>query len=237
MQIVSHLCLDYLKSARKRREKYVGVWLPEPRIEHLDTAEKTDPSTGMEVTEDVSFALLLTLEKLTAAERAAFLLHDILGFSYDEIAEILKRSTVSCRKLASRARAKVRSDHRLDNLPKAEEKPLAIAFLKAVKSGDLSEFVGYLAHDASLTIDGGGVKTAALNTIYGRDNILRFFKGILSKNPFPAPENFQLVSINGAPGLLIKEADQEFQVWQLEWTAKGKLHSLRIIRNPENLNV
>lgn len=235
VKIVSHLCLDYLKSVRKRREKYVGVWLPEPRIEPFDLAEDGDPSKNMEIAEEVSFALLLTLEKLSAAERAAFLLHDVLDYSYDDIAEILNRSAVSCRKLASRARSKIRNKHKLDSWPYVEEKPLATSFLKAVKSGDLTELVEFLAHDAALTIDGGGVKTAILNTIYGRDKIVRFFDGILSKNPFPAAENFQLTSINGAPGFLIRETDGSFQAWQLDWTPHGKLIALRIIANPHKL--
>lgn len=120
-------------------------------------------------------------------------------------------------------------------MPHAAEKPLATSFLKAVQSGDLTELVEFLACDAALTIDGGGVKTAILNTIFGRDKIVRFFDGVVSKNPLPTPEIFQLATINGAPGFLIRETDGAFQVWQLDWTSKGKIKSLRIIRNPHKL--
>ncbi len=127
-----------------------------------------------EKADDISFALMLTLEKLSAAERAAFLLHDVFDLSFDEIAKALERSETSCRKLASRARQKVRAS-REDVLPNPTNDPLVSSFMAALKTGEIEDFVDYVAKDAVLFTDGGGLKSATLLPIFGREKILRFF--------------------------------------------------------------
>lgn len=229
--IVTRLSLDHLRSAQTKRISYVGSWLPEPLVTHAvetpdDLAQKAD---------DISYALMLTLEKLTAPERAAFLLHDVFDMSFDQIAKTLERSEASCRKLASRARQKVRSDGN-ETLPKPINDPLVTSFMTALKSGNLEDFVAFIAEDAVLVTDGGGVKSATLLPIYGREKISRFFFGIAEKFGSPAADDIRLTSINGASGLLIREPDGALQAWSFAWTSAGKIAEFYILRNPEKLN-
>lgn len=233
--IVNRLSLDQLRSARRKREHYVGVWLPEPMIEDQPPPTQNDPAAELELADDVSFALLVTLEKLTASERAALLLHDVFDYSFAEIAEVLHRNEASCRKLASRARTKVRNEHGAKNAKRPANEPLVRSFHAAMQYGDLSDLVDLLAQNAVLFTDGGGVKSAALNPIYGRDKIHRFFVGILSKNPRPKPEDLHLAHINAAPGIVVTEEDGSKQVWSFDCSQEGEIQTIYIVRNPDKL--
>lgn len=195
---VSRLCLDRMKSARAQREHYVGTWLPEPIV---------DPSLvgPAELAEDLSFALLLTLERLSPLERAAFLLHDVFDMDYADIAGVLERSEAACRQLAARGRDHVRDDRPRFAASQDASARLSEAFHAAMLRGDVAGLTQLLAEDAVFYSDGGGKKLAALNPIYGRDKILRFMIGLASKRGLPSADRLVRARINGAPGFVLRD--------------------------------
>jgi RNA polymerase sigma-70 factor (ECF subfamily) len=229
-KVVTRLCLDHLKSARVRRESYVGPWLPEPV---LDTAA-FDAESASEYAQDLSVALMLTLERLSPLERAAFLLHDVFDMPFDEIAEALGRDATACRQLAARARTHVRAA-----LPRFTPSPdegarLADAFRRAVRSGDLGAMTQLLAADAVLLTDGGGKRIAALNPIHGADKIARFFAGIVGKTPELDAWRHKPARINDLPGFLYAEPDGALQTAAFD-IRDGRIAAIYIVLNPEKL--
>src|SRR5215831_14379221 len=156
---VARLCLDHLKSARARRETYVGPWLPEPIIDETALA----PDTASELADDLSVALMMTLERLSPLERAAFLLHDVFEMEFGDIAKVLERSESACRQLAARGRTHVREARPRSRVPEDEATRLSDAFHRALVTGDAAQFAELLAEDAILYSDGGGKRAAALN--------------------------------------------------------------------------
>jgi RNA polymerase sigma-70 factor (ECF subfamily) len=198
---VTRLAIDRLRSVRARRETYVGPWLPEPLVEAQGGAlgQAPDPAAFGDGLGDISLALMLVLERLTPAERAAFLLHDVFDYDYDELADILERAEPACRKLVSRARAHVRAERpRFEAAPEARAR-LFGAFVEAVQAGELSGLVSLLAEDATLLADGGGKARAALNPILGADNVARFLLGTAEK--FGQARTYRPVMVNGEPGI------------------------------------
>lgn len=223
-RIVTRLCLDRLKSARARREEYVGTWLPEPLVEEPGAAEVAD---------DISVALLMTLERLSPLERAAFLLHDVFDMDYAAIAGALERSEAACRQLATRAREHVRDEQpRFQRSPAAEAR-LTVAFAQALTSGDIALLKTLLAEDAVLYTDGGGKRRAALNPIYGRDKISRFFDGVRTKNPPIAAGDARAARINGLPGFVYHLADG-VETIAIE-TSGEQIVAIYAVRNPDKL--
>ncbi len=222
-RITTRLCLDQLKSARVQRETYVGTWLPEPLV----TPEPT------ELSDDLSIALLMALERLSPLERAAFLLHDVFDVDYPAIAETLERSEVACRQLAARAREHVRNDQpRFATSPDASERVMA-AFLSAMVSGDIGALAELLAEDAIFYTDGGGKRRAALHPIEGRPKILRFVQGIARKYGLPPPEGAERAWLNGLPGLLLYGADGVETI--ALGVHQGRIAALYGCRNPDKL--
>jgi RNA polymerase sigma-70 factor, ECF subfamily len=222
-QIVSRLCLDRMKSAASRREQYVGMWLPEPVI-----APPTAPFA-----DDLSFALLLTLERLSPLERAAFLLHDVFDMDYSAVAETLGRSEAACRQLAARARDHVREERPRFTATDETRAKLADAFQSAMVSGDLQSFARMLADDAVFYSDGGGKRAAALNPLYGKAKILRFFAGIARKEAPITAEQMERVQINGLPGFVVRTAKG---VETLAFDVTGdQIVAIYAIRNPDKL--
>ncbi len=220
-RVVTNLCLDRLKSARARREEYVGTWLPEPVVE--------DPAAPL--AEDLSVALLMVLERLSPLERAAFLLHDIFDMDYADVAKTLERSEAACRQLASRAREHVR-EARPQVAPLDEHADqIAAAFITAAATGDIAGLASMLAEDAVLYTDGGGKKRAALNPIYGRDKIARFFDGVRTKNPLPT--QITAARINGLPGF-VYHVDGEPETISFE-LRDGAIVRIYGVRNPDKL--
>ncbi len=199
----TRICLDTLKSARVRRETYVGPWLPEPV---LDTAALA-PDAQTELAEDLSIALLLALDRLSPLERAAFLLHDVFDCSFGEVAGALGRSEAACRQLASRARTHVREarPHGVSTVQSRSEssthQQLVAAFVHAARSGDVQALMGMLADDVRLMTDGGGKVAAALNVIEGADRTARFVVGAVSKG-LPEGSTIRVTSINGLAGVV-----------------------------------
>jgi RNA polymerase sigma-70 factor, ECF subfamily len=227
--VVTRLCLDRLKSAKAQREIYVGPWLPEPVFD----AEGLAPDTATELADDLSFALLLALDRLSPLERAAFLLHDVFDMPFSEVARMLDRTEAACRQLATRARRAVQ-----DARPAPAATPdcharLLSAFGEAVASGDVSRLAGLLCEDAVAVTDGGGRKTAALNPIMGADKIARFFVALAAKN---AGHDIRAepTMINGTVGALLYmdgEVDHS-----LSMAIDGdRIAAIYIVRNPDKL--
>ena len=228
---VARLCLDRLRSARVRRESYVGTWLPEPLV---DDAQPL-PDRALELTDDLTFALMLTLERLTPLERTAFLLHDVFGMDFQGVAEVLERSPAACRKLAERGRAQVREARPRFVPAPAEETRLLQAFLAASSSGDVGAIAKLLASDAVLFTDGGGKRQAALNPIHGADRIARFFHGITRKPTHVVPRTIVPCRVNQLPGVLLRYDNGDVAVGACE-IADGVIKRIYIVSNPDKLS-
>jgi len=237
MTTTTRICLDMLTSARARREEYVGPWLPDPV---LDTAALA-PDHHTELAEDLSVALLLTLERLSPLERAAFLLREAFDFSFSEVATTLQRSQAACRQLAARARAHVRAVRpRGVTAPPADSAEvnarhtqLMSAFVAATRSGDLNALTRLLASDVRVVTDGGGKVAAALNVLDGSDRAARFLVGATRKG---WREDFTLrfATINGLPGIIVDSPDGPVQTTAFE-VEGDVIRALYVVRNPDKL--
>ena len=227
--VVTRLCLDRLKSARAQREVYVGPWLPEPVFD----AEGLSADAATELADDLSFALLLALDRLSPLERAAFLLHDVFDTPLPEIAAMLDRTEASCRQLASRARRAVRDDRPVPAKAPDNHARLLQAFGEAVASDNVARLAELLRTDAVALTDGGGRKTAARNPIVGADKIARFFICLAAKN---AGHDIRVepAMINGAIGALLY-LDGELDHTMSMAISGEKIAAIYIVRNPDKL--
>ena len=232
-RITIRLCLDQAKSARSQRERYVGPWLPEPIVDMSRVRREPDPEMIAELADDLSIALLLVLERLSPLERAAFLLHDVFDLSFEEIAKVLEREPGACRQLASRARRRIKMEHPAKVVSPARAKIFIAEFHKALQSGDVASVTRMLAEDAVVIADGGGKKYAALKPIHGREKVMRFFTGLVTK--FGPPKEIHRVALNGRDGLLIAERDGDIQTWCLDWSQEGLVRVIYVMRNPDKL--
>lgn len=236
MTTTARICLDMLTSARARREEYTGPWLPEPVV---DTAALA-PDSQTELAEDLSIALLLTLDRLSPLERAAFLLHDIFDFSFGEVAAALERSEAACRQLAARARAHVRTARpRGTATPSrpgeidARHAQLMSAFVAATRSGDLQSVKQLLASDVRVVTDGGGKAAAALNVLDGADRAARFLIGATRKG-WQDDFTVRFTTINGLPGVIVGAPGGPLQTAAFEIDG-AVIRALYIVRNPDKL--
>ncbi len=219
---VTRLCLDVLKSARRTREAYVGPWLPDPVVEE----EEAD--------DDVTLPLLLALERLSPLERAAFLLHDVFGLGFEEVAATVGRDAAACRQLASRARVHVREARPRFRVEKERALELAGAFFAASRSGDMTALGAMLADDVSVYTDGGGKRRAAKRPLHGLDDVMRLHTALARLYARHGSALVQTGLVNGLPGFITREADGEFQSTALE-IEDGKIATIYIVRNPEKL--
>lgn len=220
-ETVARLCLDQLKSARNRHETYAGPWLPDPIVED-------------ELDEDVTLPLMLALERLSPLERAAFLLHDVFGLEFAEVAAAIQRDPAACRQLATRARVHVRDAKPRFHVDKQRGFELAEAFYAASRNGDMTSLGAMLSADVSLRADGGGKRPAAMKPILGHDAVLKFqthLAGLFAKKPSTL---VRVGFVNGLPGFVTLEADGELQTTALE-IEDGKIASIYIVRNPDKL--
>lgn len=222
-RVVTRLCLDLLKSARRRRETYIGPWLPEPVVEADD-----------EEVDDVTLPLMMALERLSPLERAAFLLHDVFGVSFDEIAETIDREPSACRQLASRARDHVRAARPRFPLPKERGLQIAAAFFTASRSGNMQDLRSLLSADATVYSDGGGKVSAATRPIVGLEAIMRLHAGLAHIYARNASRLVRYGLINGLPGFVTVEHDEILQTTALE-IQDGKIVAIYVTRNPEKL--
>jgi RNA polymerase sigma-70 factor (ECF subfamily) len=226
--VVTRLCLDELRSARVRRESYVGPWLPEPvhtadgALGPLDTAELRD---------SLSLGFLHLLERLSASERAVFVLREAFALPYEEVAEAVGRSVTACRQLHVRARAKLSPERSVERAP--SRRGLLDQLVAAVAATDVAALTALLADDAVLVSDGGGVVSAARRPLDGADRIARFLVGVGPR--VPAGALVDVEEVNGAPCLLVRVDGVVRQVLSVE-VADGRVRSLQLVANPEKLS-
>jgi RNA polymerase sigma-70 factor (ECF subfamily) len=218
---VTRLCLDQLKSARRRRETYTGPWLPDPVVE-----EEQD--------DDVTLPLMLALERLSPLERAAFLLHDVFGLAFEEVAATVGRDAAACRQLASRARSHVRETRPRFQVEKQRGLELAEAFFAASRSGDMTALGAMLAADVSVHADGGGKRSAAMRPIIGYDAVMKAHRVLADLFRKNASKLIRTGFVNGLPGFVTLEADGELQTTALD-IEDGKIAAIYVVRNPDKL--
>ncbi len=227
--VVTRLCLDRMKSAKARREVYVGAWLPEPVVD-----EALDADNGGELAHDLSVALMVMLERLSPLERASFLLHDVFGLDFAGVGRTLGRGEAACRQLAARARSHIEAGRPRFSASREEGRRLAAAVAAAARSGDTQTLAKLLAEVAVLYSDGGGKRAAALNPIYGADKVLRFLAGITGKNPGLAAVEVRSATVNGLPGFVMRETDGSIDTMAFE-QRDGRIVAIYIVRNPDKL--
>jgi RNA polymerase sigma-70 factor, ECF subfamily len=220
---VTRLCLDQLKSARHQREAYVGPWLPEPIVEEDEEGD-----------EDITLPLMLALERLSPLERAAFLLHDVFGIGFEEVAVTIQRSPVACRQLAARARAHVREARPRFQVEKQRGLEIANAFFAASRNGDMTKLGAMLAADVSLYADGGGKRPAAPQPILGYDRVMKVHEALAVLFRKQGSNLVRTALINGLPGFVTREADGELQTTALE-IDDGMVTAIYVMRNPDKL--
>ena len=227
--VVTRLCIDRLRSARVRREQYVGSWLPEPLLE-----EQAPEVAGMvDLDGSLSMAFLVLLESLTPVERAVFLLREVFGYEYAEIACLVGKSEANCRQNSRRARQSGAARRpRFESSPE-QEKRLMDGFLNASVEGDIGSLLGLLSEDVTLYSDGGGKTRAALNPIYGAVNVAHFLVGILSK--VPPGFTVRKTCVNGRPGFVSYLGDGSPQDVVTFDVLEGKVKTIRLLVNPEKL--
>lgn len=220
-RMVTRLCLDQLKSARKKRETYVGSWLPDPVVEE-------------EAEDDVTLPLMLALERLSPLERAAFLLHDVFGLGFEEVATTIQRDPATCRQLASRARSHVREARPRFQVEKQHGLELAEAFFAASRNGDMKTLGKMLAADVSIHADGGGKRPAFLQPIVGFDAVFKLWEKLAVVFKHNKSKLVRAAFVNGLPGFVTLEADGEIQTTALE-IEDGKVAAIYVTRNPDKL--
>jgi RNA polymerase sigma-70 factor (ECF subfamily) len=226
--VVTRLSIDRLRSARARREEYVGPWLPEPLVS--ERAEDAGGTTGLD--ESLSMAFMVLLESLNPVERAVFLLREVFDYDYEEISRIVGKSEDNCRQIAHRARQSVAARRpRFERSPEQEER-LTERFVEACVSGNMEGLLGLLSEDVTLWSDGGGKVAAAPYPIHGPESVARFLLGVLRTVPpgfFARP-----TQVNGEPGVVGYVDGHPTSVVALD-IADGRLRGVRIVVNPEKL--
>jgi RNA polymerase sigma factor (sigma-70 family) len=238
-KVAGRICLDVLRSARARRDRYVGEWIPEPLPHQAEwisgrpggtTADAGDPADRVTLDESVSMAFLVVLESMTPAERVAFILHDVFCHSFAEVAEIVGRTPAACRKLASSARHRIRASQ-VPATPTAQQASIVRDFKWAWEAGDINALVGLLDPDATAVADGGGVVSATLGPIHGAEQIARNTVNVTRRIP-----NLTILEsmVNGEPGLVAQLDGVTVTVMAFD-IAGDRIKHIWAVRNPEKL--
>ncbi|HKD97025.1 MAG TPA: RNA polymerase sigma factor SigJ [Micromonosporaceae bacterium] len=234
--VTSRVCLDLLGSARARRERYVGEWIPEPLPEPTEwiggqrSGAPADPADRVTLDESVSMAFLVVLESMTPAERVTFILHDVFRYPFTEVAGIVGRTPAACRQLATSARRRVRGS-RAPATPAAQQAAIVRDFKLAWEAADIEALIGLLDPDATAIGDGGGVVSAALHPFEGAEEIARFFADLARR-----ATGFVLVerTVNGQPGLVAQRQDAIVAVYAFE-LAGDRIKRIWAVLNPEKI--
>jgi RNA polymerase sigma-70 factor (ECF subfamily) len=235
--VASRVCLDLLGSARARRERYVGEWLPEPLPDRADWSSgrpggvTVDPADRVTLDESVNMAFLVVLEAMTPAERVALILHDVFRYSFAEVAEIVGRTPAACRQLASSARRRIRASH-APAAPTAQQAGVVRDFKQAWEAKDLGALIGLLDPDATAIGDGGGLVSAELRPIEGGVQIARFFVDVTGR----ALNNVTFLerTVNGQPGLVVQQDGATVVVMAFD-VAGDRIKHIWAVLNPEKL--
>ncbi|OTA18550.1 RNA polymerase factor sigma-70 [Xenorhabdus vietnamensis] len=235
---LTRICLDNLKSAKSKREIYIGEWLPEPVsqdecwVSTVESPEATDPADNLIFARSVSMALMIVLDKMTPAERVSFILHDVFQYSFEEISEIVDRTPQACRQLASSGRKRVNQECHSAHSSE-EHRRVNNAFRVAWLTGNIKELVAVLDERVCAITDGGGLASAATEPLYGRDAIINFFL-----SAFERQHNLQIEEqlVNGESGLVGKVAGHTVTVIST-YIKEGRIKDIWVMRNPEKLTV
>jgi len=226
--VVTNLAIDQLRSARAQRETYVGEWLPEPLV------DGEDPAAVAEQADTLSMAFLLLLERLTPVERAVFLLHDVFGYRYDEIAPMVGRSEANCRQLGVRARKHVEAQKPRFEASRRERDELATRFFAAVQDGDVDGLLALLSADVVVSGDGGGKAPQWATPIVGAERVARLLAGV-GRQIREFGLTLERHDVNGQPGAVFRTGDgQVLLAWTVE-IADGNVQALRSVINPDKL--
>ncbi|MES4879180.1 RNA polymerase sigma-70 factor [Streptomyces sp. NPDC000349] len=226
VRITTRQALTRLRTLGRRKESYVGEWLPEPLLTTPDVAE------DVELADSVSMAMMLVMETLTPTERAVFVLREVFALEYDEIAEAVDKTPAAVRQTAHRARAHVAARRPRGAVPRAKARDALAAFQRAVETGDLQGLLDILAPDVVLLGDGGGIKQAVLRPVLGADKVARLMLGGLVK--LPVAMSMQPAQVNGHPALVIR-LDGELDTVMAVRFDDGRISGLYAVRNPEKL--
>ncbi|KQY59796.1 RNA polymerase subunit sigma-24 [Aeromicrobium sp. Root495] len=231
--VVSRVCLDVLGSARARREQYVGPWLPEPRPSSMlpSASSPADPAERVTLDDEVTSAVMVVLDSLTPAERVAFVLHDVFGLTFAEVAQVVGRTPQACRTLASAARRDVRERRKREAATPADHHRVVEGFLAACATGDLLALLPLLDPDVTVSSDGGGVVRAARNAVHGADRVGRFVLGLLAKDP---SLTFDDELVEGRTGLVLRRAGEVAAVVTFG-IAADTVKDIWIVLNPAKL--
>ena len=233
--VASRICLDVLGSARARRERYVGEWIPEPLPEPAEWPGGTpggstaDPADRVTLDESVSMAFLVVLESMTPAERVAFVLHDVFRYSFAEVAEITGRTPAACRQLASSARRRIRTSQ-APPAPAARQAGIVRDFKRAWEAGDIRTLIVLLDPKATLTADGGGLVKAALRPIEDAGQVARYLVDLAAQAPVTLLER----TVNGQPGLVAQQGGVTVTVFAFD-LAGDRITHIWAVRNPGKL--
>lgn len=233
-KVASRICLDLLRSARARRERYVGEWIPEPLPEttqwHTGSTDPADPADRVTLDESVNMAFLVVLDAMTPAERVAFILHDVFRYPFPEVAEIVGRTPAACRQLASSARRRIR-DAEHPAAPSARRAELVREFKAAWEATDIAALVNLLDPEVTAVADGGGVVSASLVPVHGGTDVAQYFAGL---PVFNLGRNLVERMVNGQPGLVIEFEGAVETV--IAFDVDGDhITNIWAIRNPEKL--
>jgi RNA polymerase sigma-70 factor, ECF subfamily len=224
--VVTRLAIDHLRSARVRREAYVGAWLPEPIVTVGGAAEEVEQD------ETLSLAFLSLLERLTPVERAVYVLHDLFGYAHDEIADVVGKSSANCRQILVRARRHVDAGRPRFEPSRERRQALLDRFLAAVRVGDVDGLVGLLAADAVHYADGGGKARATLKPIYGADKVARLWANLGTTQ---GPYELRPVDVNGQPGVVALAPDGTLLTVLTLDIADDHVQTVRAVVNPDKL--
>ncbi|HFJ9437468.1 MULTISPECIES: sigma-70 family RNA polymerase sigma factor [Bacillus] len=226
-KMVTNRSIDKLRSAAHKRNVYVGMWLPEPFVEETD-----DPSESFVMKESISTAYLLLLQQLSEVERVVFILREVFDYDYEEIASIVDKSSVNCRKIFQRARKSILDKPKQSKLSTKKMAAYVEKFVSSLQCGDAQGMLEVLKTDAILKADGGGKVTTAVHPIYSANRIIRLFFGIGKK--FPPVYNVEYKIVNGAPGVIVKVKNKVTYV--LSFTFENeKIANIYMMVNPEKL--
>jgi RNA polymerase sigma factor (sigma-70 family) len=230
--VASRICLDLLRSARVRRESYVGEWIPEPLPERAEwtSGGVADPADRVTLDESVNMAFLVVLDSMTPAERVAFILHDVFRYSFAEVAEVVGRTPAACRQLASSARRRI-SSTQATATPVARQAAIVRDFKQAWEAKDIGALIGLLDPGAAAIADGGGLVLAALHPVEGGEQVARYLVGLANRS---ARLTLLERTVNGQPGLVAQQDGVTVTVFAFDVT-DDRITRIWAVRNPEKL--